>query len=148
MLTEYLPNDEYHIDLLAAEGKVLYTAGCRNTEMVMSIFQAPILEYNESAKRIAEQIVTTLNLDGNFCFDFKYDDRGNARLLEINPRINVTVSIYAAGGKNIPYHRVKQLLGEKLPEVNVRYETCLKYCYLGNFTDTAGTLLIEDLVII
>lgn len=141
MLMEYLPGDEYDIDLLASNGKVLYTAGRRNPEIVMSISQSSILEWNERAERIADQLVQALNLDGNLGFDFKFDANGEAQLLEINPRIDATVSIFAAGGLNLPYLRIKQLLNEQLPNVNVNYGTRLKRRYMETFTDENGKLI-------
>lgn len=141
MLMEYLPGDEYDIDLLAANGEVIYTAGRRNPEIVMSISQMSILERNEEAERIAEQLVCALDLDGNLGFDFKFDANGEAKLLEINPRIDATVSIFAAGGLNLPYLRIKQLLGEALPSVEVKYGTQLKRRYMETFTDADGKLI-------
>ncbi len=141
MLMEYLPGDEYDIDLLAEDGKVLYSAGRRNPEMVMSISQTSILEENERAESISEQLVNALHLDGNLGFDFKFDENGNAQLLEINPRIDATVSIFAAGGLNLPYLRIKQLLGESLPSVEIKYGTQLKRRYMETFTDKCGNLI-------
>ena len=141
MLMEYLPGDEYDIDLLAGDGKVLYSAGRRNPDMVMSISQTSILEENPRAAQIAEELVRALELDGNLGFDFKFDAEGNPQLLEINPRIDATVSIFAAGGLNLPYLRIKQLLGEALPEVKARYGTRLKRRYLETFTDENGNYI-------
>jgi len=141
MLMEYLPGDEYDIDLLAEDGKVLYTAGRRNPEMVMSISQTSILERNERAERVADSLVSVLNLDGNIGFDFKFDENGEAQLLEINPRIDATVSIFAAGGLNLPYLRIKQLLGEPLPDVDIQYGTHLKRRYMETFTDANGNFI-------
>lgn len=141
MLMEYLPGDEYDIDLLAENGKVLYTAGRRNPEMVMSISQTSILEKNTRAEKVAEEIVKALELDGNLGFDFKFDGNGIPKLLEINPRIDATVSIFAAGGLNLPYLRIKQLLGEALPEVQIKYGTRLKRRYMETFTDPDDNLI-------
>ncbi len=141
MLMEYLPGDELNIDLLAEDGKVLYTAGRRDPVMLMSISQESILEYDERADRISRMLVEKLGLDGNIGFDFKYDADGKAQLLEINPRIDATVSIMAAGGLNLPYLRVKQLLGEKLPEVDVQYGTRLKRRYDEMFTNADGQII-------
>lgn len=109
--------------------------------MVMSITQESVLEKNEEAYRIAEQIVEKLGLDGVIGIDYKFAEDGSCRLLEINPRIDATVSVFAAGGLNLPYLQVKHLLGEELPEVDVRYGTRLKRRYLEMFTDSNGELL-------
>lgn len=138
MVMEYLSGDEYDVDLIADNGKVLYMAGRRNPVMVMSITQESVLEKNEEAYRIAEQVVEKLCLDGVIGIDYKFAEDGSCRLLEINPRIDATVSIFAAGGLNLPYLQVKHLLGEELPEVDVRYGTRLKRRYLEMFTDQEG----------
>lgn len=138
MVMEYLSGDEYDVDLIADNGRVLYMAGRRNPVMVMSITQESVLEKNEEAYRIAEQIVEKLGLDGVIGIDYKFAEDGSCRLLEINPRIDATVSIFAAGGLNLPYLCIKKMLGEELPEVDVRYGTRLKRRYLEMFTDHKG----------
>ena len=73
---KYLPGEEYTVDLLADHGKVLYIAGRRNPVMLMSISQETILEKNERAYQIAEQVVSKLGLDGNIGLDFMFDADG------------------------------------------------------------------------
>lgn len=141
MVMEYIPGDEYDVDLVADNGKVLYMAGRRNPVMVMSITQESILEKNDEAYAIAAEIVEKLGLDGNIGIDYKFAADGSCRLLEINPRIDATVSIFAAGGLNLPYLQVKHILGEKLPEIDIKYGTRLKRRYMETFTDCEGNLL-------
>ena len=141
MVMEYLPGDEYDVDLVADNGKILYMAGRRNPVMVMSITQESILEKNEEAYHIAELVVKKLRLDGNIGIDFKFADDGSCRLLEINPRIDAPVSIFAAGGLNLPYLQIKHLLGEKLPNIDIKYGTRLKRRYSEMFTDKNGILI-------
>ncbi len=141
ILMPYLPGDEYTVDLLADKGKVLYIAGRRNPVMLMSISQEAILEKNERAYQIAEQVVRHLELDGNISLDFKFDANGDAQLLEVNPRLSATISVFAAGGLNLPYLRVKQLLGEQLPEVSVQYGVAVKRRYSEIFTDSTENLI-------
>lgn len=141
MVMEYLSGDEYDVDLVADNGKVLFMAGRRNPVMVMSITQESVLEKNEEAYRIAEKIVEKLGLDGVIGIDYKFAEDGSCRLLEINPRIDATVSVFAAGGLNLPYLQVKHLLGEELPDVEVKYGTRLKRRYMETFTDSNGELI-------
>lgn len=141
MVMEYLSGDEYDVDLVADKGKILYMAGRRNPVMVMSITQESILEKNEDAYKIAEELVGKLELDGNIGIDYKFAADGSCKLLEINPRIDATVSIFAAGGLNLPYLQVKHLLGEELPNIEVKYGTRLKRRYLETFTDQEGNLV-------
>lgn len=141
MVMECLPGDEYDVDLVADNGEVLYIAGRRNPVMVMSITQESVIEKNDEAYTIAKEIVKKLKLDGNIGIDFKFSEDGSCRLLEINPRIDATVSIFAAGGLNLPYLQVKHILGEELPEVEVKYGTRLKRRYMETFTDKDGNYI-------
>ncbi len=141
LLMEYMPGDEYTIGLVADKGKVLYIGGRRSPIMNMSIAQESIAEFNERAYAIAAQVVESLNLDGNIGMDFMFDENGVAQLMEINPRIDATVSLFAVAGLNLPYLRVKQLLEEDLPQININYGVRLKRRYLETFTDAYGNLI-------
>ncbi len=138
MLVEYMPGPEYTIDILAENGKALYIVGRENTVSLMSIAQESVLKYDADAYEICKNIVKLLNMDGNIGFDFMRDREGKAQLMDINPRITATVSVIAAGGVNLPYLRVKQLLGEKLPKLDPKYGTFLKRRYGEIYTDKDG----------
>ena len=49
MLVEYMPGNEYTVDLLAENGKVLYEVGRENEVSLMSIAQVSVLKYDEEA---------------------------------------------------------------------------------------------------
>lgn len=125
MAMEFLPGVEYTVDLLADHGKTLYIAGRRNTTSSMSIAQSSIVEKKEGAYQLCEDIVRELNLDGNIGFDFMLDENDTPWLTDLNPRVTATIILYAGAGLNLPYLRVKQLLGEELPQVKVKYGTQL-----------------------
>ena len=135
LLVEYLPGNEYTVDLLADHGKVQYIAGRENIVSLMSIAQESIVEKDEKAYKMSSDIVAALKLDGNIGFDFMRDKNGNAILMDLNPRITATVSVIAAAGLNLPYLRVKQLLKEMLPKVEIKYGTRLKRRYSEIYTD-------------
>ena len=138
MLVEYMPGNEYTVDLLADHGKVLYMAGRENVVSLMSIAQESIVAKIDSAYETSKAIVEALGLDGNIGFDFMKDANGTPVLMDINPRITATVSVIAAAGLNLPYLRIKQLLGEPLPECNIDYGTRLKRRYGEIYTDSKG----------
>ncbi|SOC38436.1 ATP-grasp domain-containing protein [Ureibacillus acetophenoni] len=139
---EYLPGDEYSVDLLADKGNVLYIAGRESNSITASIPQEATLREDPRAYSISCDIVKKLKLDGNVDLDFKYDENGNPILMEINPRIAATLAVFAAGGMNLPYLRVKQLLGEKLPKVNINYGIKMKRKYLEIFVDEEGNEVV------
>lgn len=138
MIMDYLPGMEYSVDLLADHGHVLYMVGRESNIIHASIPQEATLVLNEEAYEISKVIVEALKLDGNIDLDFKFDESGHPQLMEINPRIAATLSIIAAGGVNLLYLRVKQLLGEELPMVKVNYGVKLKRRYYELFCDMNG----------
>lgn len=138
MLMPYLPGNEYTVDLLADHGKVIYKVGRDNIISTMSIAQESVLLEDSHAYELSERIVELLDYDGNIGIDFMKDEDGVPVITDINPRLTATVSVIAAGGVNLPYLRIKQLLGESLPDVKVSYGTRIKRRYLDSFTDVNG----------
>ena len=141
MLVEYMPGNEYTVDLLADHGKVLYMAGRENVVSMMSIAQESIVAKIDSAYETSMAIVEALKLDGNIGFDFMKNAKGVPVLMDINPRITATVSVIAAAGLNLPYLRIKQLLGESLPECHIDYGTRLKRRYGEIYTNSKGNIV-------
>lgn len=111
---------EYTVDLLAERGSTLYIGGRMNIESSMSIAQKSITQIIPEAFELSRQIVHELKLDGNIGFDFMFDDIGNVKLTDLNPRITATIVLFKEAGINFPYLRVKQLLGEMLPECHLK----------------------------
>lgn len=133
MAMDYLPGMEYSVDILADHGKILYMAGRESNVNLASIPQEATLAENKEAYEISRAVIEELELDGNADLDFKYDDTGRPILMEINPRVAATMQIFLIGGLNLPYLRIKQLLGEELPEIEIKYGIKMKRRYLEMF---------------
>lgn len=134
MAMEYLPGAEGSVDLLADNGKILYMAYRESNVNLHSIPQEATLTENVAAYEIAEKVISALRLTGNADLDFKNDAEGHPVLMEINPRIAATMKIFMEGGMNLPYLRIKQLFGEKMPEVKLNYGVKMKRRFLEMFT--------------
>lgn len=135
MAMEYLPGAEGSIDLLAENGEILYMAYRESNVIFASIPQEATLTDNQEAYEIAKKVIKVLKLSGNADLDFKCDENGHPVLMEINPRIAATMQIFKEGGVNFPYLRVKQLLGEELPNVGIKYGIKMKRRYLEMFCE-------------
>lgn len=133
MAMEYLPGSEGSVDLIANHGKILYMAYRESNVNLASIPQEATLSYNQEAYEIARTVIEALGLDGSADLDFKNDAEGHPVLLEINPRIAATMQIFKEGGMNLPYIRIKQLLGEELPKVEIKYGIKMKRRYMEMF---------------
>ena len=134
-------NPEFTVDLLTEKGEVIYEVGRENVVSLMSIAQETVVKYDKLAYKVSADVVKLLNMDGNVGFDFMRNDKGEAVLMDINPRITATVSVIAAAGVNLIYLRVKQLLGEELPNVTPVFGTRLRRRYDEMFTTPEGELI-------
>ena len=134
MAMEYLPGMEGSVDLIAENGKILYMGYRESTVNLHSIPQAGVLKDNPDAYAIAEKVVKALNFTGSADLDFKNDANDKPVLMEINPRIAATMRIFKEGGMNLPYLRIKHLLGETLPKVDIHYGVKMKRRYLEMFS--------------
>ena len=94
-----------------------------------SIPMESILFNEPKAYKIVEQVIKMLDYDGNADFDFKYNDDGEPVLMEVNPRMAATMAIFKEGGANLPYLRIKQLLGEEIPHITPKYGVTMKRRY-------------------
>ena len=141
MLVECMNNPEFTVDLLAENGKIIYEVGRENVVSLMSIAQETVVKYDDLAYKVSADVVKLLGMDGNVGFDFMRNNKGEAVLMDINPRITATVSVIAAAGVNLIYLRVKQLLGEELPKVSPAYGTRLRRRYDEMFTTPEGELI-------
>lgn len=117
MLMEYLPGNEWGVDVLAKEGEISNIM-CRKTTVVQhSITMECQTESNEQIENFCKSVVKSLKITGNIGFDFKEDCDGNAKIMEINPRLTATVAINNVAGINFPWLGIKQAFGEKVEHV-------------------------------
>ena len=129
LVMEALPGAEFSIDLVADHGKILYMAARQSNSITASIPMEATLFHDEEAYAIATELVEKLGLDGNADLDFKYDKDGRPVLMEMNPRVAATMRIFKEGGMNLPYLRIKQLLGEELPKCEIKTGVKMKRRY-------------------
>lgn len=134
VVMEAIPGEEFSVDLVADHGKVLYMCARQSNTIIASIPQTATLFEDKKAYEICEKVVELLKIDGNADFDFKYDKDYNPVLMEVNPRIAATMAIFKAGGMNLPYLRIKQLLKEELPQCYIKYGIKMVRRYIDMFT--------------
>ena len=79
----------------------------------------------------------TVNLPG-----FMLDENDTPWLTDLNPRVTATIILYAGAGMNFPYLRIKQLLGEELPKIELKYGTKLVRKYWDVLFDENGIIQI------
>lgn len=119
IVMEYLPGNEYSVDLLADHGRPLYTIPRRRDAMSagISIKGEIVKEYD--IINYCNEIVQSLGLHGNIGIQVKRAQNGIPLILEINPRIQGTVVHCTGAGVNLPYYAVKMALKEDIPIADV-----------------------------
>ena len=135
MAMEYLPGVEGSVDIIGDNGKVIYAGYRESTVNLASIPQVAEIKENKEAIEIAKAVCEALGIDGNADFDFKADENGHPVLMEVNPRVAATMKIFKKAGMNLPYLRIKQLLGEELPKVEIKYGVKMKRRYQEMFSE-------------
>jgi len=125
MVMEYLPGDEYTVDILSDKGKVLYNCCRRSLRMENSIMLDCVIEDDHGVQKLCSQVTESLGLDGNIGFDIRCREDGTPIIMECNPRITAGIPVFALAGVNLPYLCVKKLLGEPLPEYKAEQGKCI-----------------------
>lgn len=141
MLMEYLPGEEYTVDLLADHGNVIYCCCRKALNMENSIMLDGVVVAHEEINQLCCEIVSSLQLDGNIGFDIREDSDGVPYVMECNPRITAGIPVFAAAGVNLPYLNVKRLVGEPLPECHLKYGTIVRRRWLEMYTDSGAAEL-------
>jgi hypothetical protein len=96
---EYLPGHEFSVDCVGDVGR--FVAGVvRKKSITMS---SQLLEDHPEILAHAKCIVAQFNLSGLVNIQFKEDQYGQPKLLEINPRASGGVAMSCLSGLNLPY---------------------------------------------
>lgn len=120
---EYLPGEEYSVDVLAMDDTVGPVVPRSRTRTRAGITFEGTVERREDLIEEASRICRGLGLEYNVNLQFKYDAEGSPRIIEINPRVAGTIVMCVGAGVNMPYLGVKYALGESLGEYEIEWGT-------------------------
>lgn len=105
VVMEYLPGEEFSIDVVCDEGRLVAAAARRKTGACQVVTtRGPEID-------AAAAIVAELGLDGLVNVQLKADERGALKALEVNTRYSGGVGYSAAAGVNLPAIAAATLLG-------------------------------------
>jgi carbamoyl-phosphate synthase large subunit len=123
LVSEYLPGEEYSVDCIANEGESLLIVPRSRKKMINGISVEGEFVYNESIIEYCRSIIHELQLHGNIGIQVKQSVTGEFLLLEINPRVQGTISAALGAGVNLPLLAVQQQLGIQLSNTSVKWGT-------------------------
>jgi carbamoyl-phosphate synthase large subunit len=112
LVEEYLPGDEWDVDVLCRHGEPIIVATRHNLAMRGGGATHSILTRSAVIESLSERIVADLELNAIVNLSFRHDEAGTAKLIEINPRIPSSVLCALGGGVNLVALAVRQALGE------------------------------------
>lgn len=111
LVSEYLPGEEYSVDCLAKNGDPVLVVPRSRKRMINGISVEGEFVKDEKLINYCLQIIGLLNLHGNIGIQVKQSGTGQFLMLEINPRVQGTISAALGAGVNLPALAVKQELG-------------------------------------
>jgi carbamoyl-phosphate synthase large subunit len=123
VVMEYLPGEEYSVDVVAREADVPVTVSRSHDDVharhpyTGTVEEAPELIEN------ARQICALLGVEYNANFRFRYAADGTPKLVKVNPYLSESITACVGAGANIPSLSVQHALGRDLPEVTVDWGT-------------------------
>lgn len=125
LVSEYLPGDEYSIDCLVNRGEPVLVVPRVRTKMINGISVEGEFIRDENIIGYCSRIVRELKLHGNIGIQVKQSDSGQFLLLEINPRVQGTISSALGAGVNLPALAVKQELNLPISpaELEIKWRT-------------------------
>jgi carbamoyl-phosphate synthase large subunit len=121
LVMEYLPNEEWTVDVLSAEDITVVT---RKRDLIRSgITFEGTCEKNEQLIEYSSLLSKEIGLKYAFGFQFKLDANNVPKLLESNPRVQGTMILSTFAKANIIYGAVKCALDENIPKFDIRWGT-------------------------
>jgi carbamoyl-phosphate synthase large subunit len=126
-MSEYLPGLEYSIDCVCAKGKLITALPRKRLKMIGGISVHGEFEQNLQIIEYCEKIVSLLQLDGNIGIQVKGNYDNEFLILEINPRVQGTISSCLGGGVNLPDLAIKAIRGEKIKDEELVFNWNVKF---------------------
>lgn len=114
-VTEFLPGEEFSVDVLCNNGTVHSAVVRRRDETIFGLALTAEVVKIESIEQKAVEIVRALGLSYVVNLQFRLNEKGEPQIIEINPRIPGTIGLSVLAGVNMPYLALKMALGQKVP---------------------------------
>jgi carbamoyl-phosphate synthase large subunit len=125
LVSEYLPGEEYSVDCLSNHGETIVALPRLRKKMVNGISVEGEFVHDNSIIDYCSNIIRELKLHGNIGIQVKKSASGKFLILEINPRVQGSISAGLGAGINLPVLAVKQELGLTISpeELKVKWGT-------------------------
>lgn len=125
LVSEYLPGDEYSIDCLILPNQAPLILPRRRDRIQQGISTAGTFINDPIIIDYCRAIIEACQLTGNIGIQVKISTSGEPLILEINPRVQGTISSALGAGVNFPLLAVLNAIGEtpELDKIQIRWGT-------------------------
>jgi carbamoyl-phosphate synthase large subunit len=134
-VAEYLPGAEYSVDVLCRRGETISAVACKRNESFYGLATDAEVVDEDDVVRAAMEIVDAVGLDYIVNVQFRRDEDGVPKLMEINPRVPGTIGLTVASGVNMPYLALKLALGERFDVPEPRHGKRILRIWGGIYAD-------------
>jgi len=110
LISEYLSGEEYSVDCLCNIGESVLVVPRLRKKMINGISVEGEFVNNQNIINYCRNIIKELQLHGNIGIQVKQSTAGEFLILEINPRVQGTISAGLGAGINLPVLALKQAL--------------------------------------
>ena len=111
VLVEYLPGDEYSVDILADQGRVLFIMPRKRIKAILGPSQVGEIDWNEEVIDVVTALVQKCKFHSIANIQLKYSYYGKPLITEINPRISGTIVASVAAGVNLIQEGIRHAFG-------------------------------------
>lgn len=121
MLTEYLPGDEFSVDVLTYQGRWYGGVVRRRDDSIFGLATDAVVVDRPDVLDLARKYAEGLALEFVSNIQFRGSEDGKPRLMEVNPRVPGTIGLSIASGGNLPALALALSIGREvsLPEPKV-----------------------------
>ncbi len=127
LVSEYLPGEEYSVDCLANQGESILIIPRLRKRMINGISVEGEFIKEDTIISYCSKIIKELQLHGNIGIQVKRSEKGSFLILEINPRVQGTISAALGAGINFPALAVKQELGLPISPIELEVRWGVKF---------------------
>lgn len=136
LVQEYLPGDEYSVDVLIdSRGRTVASVPRLRIRVDSGVATVTRTVHDPQVEEAAARAADCVGLRGVANVQFRRGEDGEAKLLEINPRFPGTLAVTIASGVNLVGLALRDCLGEELP------------ADAGDFTETGMVRMLGDMVV-
>ncbi|WP_274653748.1 ATP-grasp domain-containing protein [Paenibacillus humicola] len=141
LVMEYLPYEEYSVDLLVADGKAVAAVPRLRESTAGGITTKGLIVKEQDVIDYAVAAAERLQLNGNIGVQVRRDRHRRPKIVEINPRIQGTIVHCTAAGVNLPALAAKLALGiaPRPDELDVKWGTRMTRYWQEVFYDVHGS---------